>query len=65
MRRTRRNLIALLLTLAMILSLTACGSKKEDTSAPATESPSAEAPAETQSVTIEISAIVRPPSSVI
>ena len=48
MRRTRRNLIALLLTLAMILSLTACGSKKEDTSAPATESPSAEAPAETE-----------------
>ena len=51
MRRTRRSLIALLLTLAMILSLTACGSKKEDTSAPATESPSAETPAETPALT--------------
>ena len=50
MRRTRRNLIALLLTLAMILSLTACGGKKEDTSAPA-EEPSAETPAETPAIT--------------
>ncbi len=40
-----KKIIALLLALAMILSLAACGSKPEPTEAPATEAPATEAPA--------------------
>lgn len=40
-----KKLIALLLALAMILSLAACGAPAEDTPAPDTDKPAADAPA--------------------